>query len=135
MDIKSGDRVTYDGVECEVLWAQRIVPGPKTVLLAELVEELDDDEEPTGRMVAKGDRHKVLTTELDGRPPTEAELDDESTVDPPTWYEPLGLSDEVAAALEGWTADEVLELGEAGLVKLRGIGKVMAAKILEAAGG
>lgn len=127
MDIKKGDRLEYLGVECEVLWTHKPQgKAPTTVLLAEVVDTLDDDDEPTGRFTY-GERYRVTKAELAGEG---CEVDE--SVEPPHWLEFLGVSEEVANLLE--TIDDAIELGEAGLIKLKGVGKATAAKILEAAG-
>ena len=135
MDIKKGDRLEYNDVVCEVLWVNRPQgKAPTEVLLGEVIEYVDDDDELTGEF-EYGERYRVTKAEaLAGGMAVEADADDEAPTDPPMWYESAEPSDDAIESLEGMTADEAIELGEAGLIKLKGIGKATAAKVLEAAG-
>lgn len=137
MDIKKGDRLEYDGVLCEVLWTHKPQgKAPTEVLLAEVVDTLDDDDEPTGRFTY-GERYRVtaddLAAELRGEAP-EADEADEPVAAEGHWAGDLSAAAIGSLVDGGIGRAEALELGEAGLVKLTGIGKATATKILEAAG-
>lgn len=129
MDVKKGDRLEYNGVECEVLWTHKPQgKAPTVVLLAEIVELVDDDGEFTGKY-GYGERYRVTKADLEiGGEGAEA------VVAEGHWAGEL--SDDAIGSLidAGIGRAEAVELGEAGLVKLKGIGKATAAKVLEAAG-
>lgn len=132
-DVNVGDRVMYDGEVCEVLRVDRPASAPVKVLVAELIDP-DGDGRPYGARAwaTQAELEPVVLENQDGEP-IAGDVEVPTEAGEVSWGE---LADNIVELLDGHGVkpSDVPELGTKGLVKLKGIGKATAAKILEAVG-
>lgn len=130
-DVKAGGRVMYDDNVCEVLRVETPASSPVSALVAIVIDT------PAGPRY--GRRAWATKAELDAVPEGKVAKPATPAPAPATAADEWGdsLPSNVVSLLEAESVTKAgaLELGEAGLKAIKGIGKATAAKILAAAKG